>query len=161
MGCGGGGDTISEPFYAHDFIELRVKTKARIYEKCAPLYKKGLSLRDIEAETGIPKSSISDALRKHKLPLRNPSNGKDKKIDNKKTKRGGTTPYGWAYLDGQLMMDPKEQLVIRKIMSFHQSGKSSQAIADELNYQKIPTRRNGIWRKCVVLSIIRRQKENK
>jgi site-specific DNA recombinase len=95
------------------------------------------------------------------LALRNPINTKAKHIDRKRNKRGGHTPYGFAYLDGQLVIDPREHLVVRQIMRLHQEGKSSQAIADELNRQKVPTRLRVIWRKCVVLSIIRRQKDNK
>jgi hypothetical protein len=38
-------------------------------------------------------------------------------------------------LDGKLIVDPKEQLIIRKILKLRQSGISLRAIADELNHQ--------------------------
>ncbi|MFZ4715443.1 MAG: recombinase family protein [Bacteriovoracaceae bacterium] len=158
-----GGPRVStdEPFYCHDFIDLSPRTTLRIIEKCAPLYEKGLSLRDIEERTGIAKSTIREALTKSGFALRNPLNGNTPSIDSKRTKRGDSTPFGYAYLDGELLMDPKEQIALRKILSLWNAGKSYQGIANELNRQKVPTRLKGLWRKCVVLSIIRRQKENK
>lgn len=55
---GGRTQWTGEHLIAHDFIELSPRTPTRIIEKCGPLYEKGLSLRDIEAQTGIPKSTI-------------------------------------------------------------------------------------------------------
>jgi site-specific DNA recombinase len=92
--------------------------------------------------------------------LRNFSTGNENVGDRKRSKRCGHTPYGFAYLDGQLVVDPKEHLIVRKIIKFHQSGKSNQSIADELNNQKIPTRLKGKWQKSVIHSIIKRHKEN-
>ena len=116
-------------------------------------------MRDIEERTGIPKTTIRETLNSGGFALRNFSIGSGKAGDRKRSKRCGHTPYGFAYLDGQLVIDPKEHLVVRRIMKLHQSGKSGQAIADELNRQKVPTRLKGICRKCVVNSIIRRNKE--
>lgn len=151
---GGPIDTIGEHHFAHDFIELLPRTPARIIEKCAPLYKDGFSLRDIEERTGIAKSTIRETLTNSGFALRNPFNGKAKKIDNKRNKRGGATPFGYAYLEGKLLMDPKEQIALRKIMKLWKDGKSYQAIADKLNHLKIPTRSGKPWIRSVVRSII-------
>lgn len=93
------------------------------------------------------------------MTLRTPLNGNAKQFDNKFVKRGGTTPYGWAYLDGKLVIDPKEQIIVRQIIKLHQSGKSNQEIADHLNSKKIPTRNRAVWRRCTIRSIIFRHKE--
>lgn len=116
---------------------------------------KGLSIRDIEERTGIPKSTVREALTKSGMSLRNPLNGSARQIDRLHTKRGGHTPYGYAYLDGQLLFDPKEQSIVRKILKLHQSGMSGNAIATELNHQKIPSRTGKTWRPCVVRRIIK------
>lgn len=73
-----------------------------------------LSIRDIEERTGIPKSTVRETLKKNGMALRNPLNGNAIHIDRLHTKRGGHTPYGYAYLDGQLIIDPKEQIIVRK-----------------------------------------------
>jgi hypothetical protein len=57
---GGGTQWIDEHRIPLDFIELSSRTPARIIEKCAPLYEKGLFLRDIEERTGIAKSTIRE-----------------------------------------------------------------------------------------------------
>lgn len=156
-----GGPRVStgEPYYSHDFIELFPRTPARIIEKCAPLYEKGFSLRDIEERTGIAKSTIRETLTRDGFALRNPLNGNASRIDNKRTKRGGSSPFDYAYLDGKLLMDAKEQIALQKIFSLWKSGKSYQAIADELNDKKIPTRSGKPWIKSVVRSIIMKAKE--
>lgn len=152
---GGPSQWTNEPNHHHDFIELSPRTQSRIYEKCAPLYEKGLSIRDIEERTGIPKSTVREALTKSGMSLRNPLNGNARQIDRLHTKRGGHTPYGYAYLDGQIIIDPKEQIIVRKILKLHQSGMSGNAIATELNHQKIPSRTGKTWRPCVVRRIIK------
>lgn len=156
---GGGTQEIGEHFHAHDFIELSPRTPARITEKCAHLYEQGLSLRDIEERTGIPKTSIRETLTKSGMALRNPLNGNAKKIDSQRTKRGGHTAFGYAYLDGKLVIDPKEQIALRKILKLHQAGKSNQAIANELNHLKVPTRSGKPWIRSVIHSIIQRAKK--
>lgn len=94
------------------------------------------------------------------MSLRNPLNGNASKIDRTKSKRGGHTPYGQAYLDGQLLVDPKEQMIVRKILKLHHSGLSGNAIARELNNQKIPSRNGKSWSPSVVREIIKRNKSN-
>jgi hypothetical protein len=159
VSVGGHSRWISEHQIPHDFIELSPRTPSRIIEKCAPLYEKGLSLRDIEERTGIPKTTIRETLTKSGFALRNPISGNAKMIDIKSTKRGGSTPFGYAYLDGKLLIDPKEQIALRKIQTFHEKGKSYQAIADELNNKKIPTRSGKPWIRSVVRSIIMKAKD--
>lgn len=92
------------------------------------------------------------------MTLRNPINGNTSKIDRTQNKRGGHTPYGYAYLDGQLLVDPKEQIVIRKILKLRQDSQTFQAIADELNRHKIPTRSGKPWIKSVIRSVVLRTK---
>lgn len=67
---------------------------------------------------------MRETLVKNGMSLRNPMNGNARHINRLHTKRGGSTPYGYAYLDGQFLVDPKEQIVVRKILKFHQSGMS-------------------------------------
>ncbi len=157
---GGGEVSTDEPFYQHDFIELSPRTPSRIYEKCAPLYENGLSIRDIEERTGIPKTTVRETLKKNGMALRNPQGGNASKIDGTKKKRGGHTQYGYSYLDGQLLIDPKEQIIVRKILKLHQSGLSGNAIARELDNQKIPSRNGKSWCPSVVRGIIKNHQSN-
>jgi hypothetical protein len=154
---GGRRDTTGEPPYPHDLIHVLIKTKDRIIEVCAPLYEKRLSLREVEEQTGISKFTILGTLSKHGTPIRNYVTGKNVPKDWTKTKHSGHPPFGRTYLDGNLVMDPKEHLISRRILRLHQSGKSNQSIADILNAKKIPTRKGGQWSRSVVRTIIIRE----
>ncbi len=156
---GGPALTTGEPLLHHDFIELSHKTKARIISKCAPLYDEGLSLRDIEERTGIPKTTIRETLKSSGLALRNFSNANVKGKDRTKAKLDGNTLYGYAYNDGKLVIEPREQVTLRLMLKLSKSGRSNQYIADELNRKKILTRTGGQWRRQVINTIIKRQKK--
>jgi len=73
--------------------------------------------------------------------------------------RSPVLPYGYAWLEGKLIVDPREYKVVLKIMSLWHSGKSLTAIAYHLNDQKIPTRMGGKWFHCTIGAIIKRQTE--
>lgn len=75
--------------------------------------------------------------------------------------RPGTIPYGFAYLEGQLVKDPKEYKVVLQIQKLWQSGKSCSAIAAVLNNQKAPTRMGGRWGKSVIARILKRHEEER
>ncbi len=158
---GGGRATTGEPHQYHDFIHLSPRTQSRIFEKCAPLYGKGFSLRSIEEKTGIAKSTIRSALKEHGLELRGQASGNQSNSNHKNSRHSGGTPYGWAVFDGKVVIDPKEQRVIREILKLHKSGISYNGIAKQLNNQKVPTRLNGKWRDRVIKFIIDRQKNLK
>jgi hypothetical protein len=153
---GGRTGTTGEHPISHDFIELSQKTPALIYDKCAPLYKKGHSLRDIEEQTGYPRSTIRDALKAHNFPIRSRMKTLKGEKTGKPFKCAGYAPYGFAYLDGQLVIDPKEHIIVRKILKLRQHGLSYRAIANELNKQKIPTRNGKSWYLSFIKTIIDR-----
>jgi DNA invertase Pin-like site-specific DNA recombinase len=71
--------------------------------------------------------------------------------------RVGRTPYGFCYLDGQLVVDNKEQQIIRRIVEMKANGMSFRAIAKALNDQKIPTRMAKSWKHEVVKQIYLRK----
>ncbi|MGE3610486.1 MAG: recombinase family protein [Bacteriovoracaceae bacterium] len=140
----------------HDFIEFSLKTPERISEDYAELYRSGLSLNDISEQTGVARSTLRDAFKRHQIPIRTKRQTiKGEKL-GKNFKCAGHPPFGHAYLDGKLIIDPKEQLIIRKILKLRQSGMSLRAIADELNHQKIPTRTGRSWYLSFVKTIIDR-----
>ncbi len=158
---GGGKTTTNEQLQLHDFIPLSLRIKDRIFERCAPLYKKGMSLQDIEKRTGISKCLITKSFLKNKLPIRNAKTGKNLPKNCQSYKKAGQPPYGFVYLDGKLVIDPKEHLVVRKIMSLWQEGHSMRAIALELNAKKITNRKGTKWHHGVISSVIKHQKNLK
>ena len=70
-------------------------------------------------------------------------------------------PYGYAWLEGKLVVDPREFKTVLKIMDLWHSGKSLTDIAKYLNDHNIPTRMGGRWFHCTVGAIIKRETKNK
>jgi hypothetical protein len=93
------------------------------------------------------------------MALRNFVTGKNIPKDKTKFRRSGVAPFGYAFLDGQLKLDIKEHLIVRKILKLHQSGNSTTAIAETLNDQKIKTRKGSTWTRGMVLIIIKREEK--
>ena len=70
--------------------------------------------------------------------------------------KAGAVPYGYSYLEGRPVKEPKEYKVVLQIQNLWQSGKGCSAIARALNDQKILTRGGKRWAKGIVSRIIKR-----
>lgn len=77
-----------------------------------------------------------------------------------KAKRGGyahgAPPYGWTGTGGKLQKVPKEQAALGRILTLHEQGQSTRAIAATLTAEGHPTKRKGTWTSPVVSRIIAR-----
>ena len=73
--------------------------------------------------------------------------------------KAGAVPYGFAYLEGRPVEDPKEYELVVQIQNIWHSGKGCSAIANTLNDQKILTRGGKRWAKGIVSRIIKRHEE--
>lgn len=125
-------------------------------EEFLVLYQKGLSFREVSEETGFPVSTIRDLFVLNKVPLR--SNKKATLSDPKRPQRAfrGAIPYGYSLLDGELVVDPREIKIVRKILALRQKGMSFNAISIFLSGQKIPSKLGKRWNDKTVASIIRK-----
>lgn len=74
--------------------------------------------------------------------------------------RCGVIPYGYAYLEGALVVAPHEYKIVLLVVKLWKSGKSFKAIARLLNDRKIPTRLGGSWYGPTVAAIVRRETES-
>jgi len=142
-----------------DIFPFYLKTKKNIFRKCAPLYKKGMSIREIARETGVPKTTVRETLVEKGMALRKFPIGNASADSVPSGRHPGRSPYGYAWLQGELVKDPKEYEVVLRIMKLWNSGCGIPAISNELNGAKVPTRFGGQWRRCVIAAIIKRHKE--
>ena len=71
-------------------------------------------------------------------------------------KRKGQVPFGWEYLNYNLVKSPEEQRVIGMMRQYASVGKSFRGIARELNEKLIPTKNSGIWQANTVRKILER-----
>jgi hypothetical protein len=148
---------IPSPLYPHDIIRFFPRSKERIFEVCEPLYRAGCSLREIEAKTGFAKTSIREALTSRGYTLRRAVKCPKKKASRSSQMRSPVLPYGYDWLDGKLVVDPKEYRVVQKILRLWREGKNARLIADVLNQQNIPTRMGKRWFHSSVRSVIKRE----
>jgi hypothetical protein len=157
---GGLGPTTDEPLKINpkhqDTIMFFPTTKDRIFEICAPLYTQGMSLREIAKQIDLPRSTIKAALNAGGLPMRATTETKKNEPNGSRPMKAGAVPYGYAYLEGRPVKEPKEYKVVLQIQSLWQSGKGCSAIANTLNDQKIITRGGKRWAKGIISRIIKR-----
>jgi hypothetical protein len=110
-------------------------------------------------QTHQRKGHIKKTLNSRGLTLRNYHNRRKPKAKDPKVMRPGTIPFGFAYLEGKLVMDRKEYKTVLQIQKLWKSGKSCSAIAAVLNNQKTPTRMGKCWGKSVIATILKRHEE--
>ncbi len=162
---GGGGATTDAQAQVtpvpHDTIRFSPKSKERIFDVCQPLYSAGCSLREIEQKTGFAKTSIREALTSRGYTLRQAAKVPQKKSQRSAQMRSPVLPFGYEWLDGKLVIDPKEYRVVQKILRLWRDGKSARLIADFLNQQNIPTRMGKRWFHSSVNAVIKRHQQSK
>ena len=104
-----------------------------------------LSAREISRLVGSSRSAVLDALDRFGIP---PNRGR--------RKRTGTSPFGFDYLDHQLLKNGAEQDAIRMMRQYRAGGLSLREIAANLNLKLIPTKQDGIWQANTVRGILAR-----
>lgn len=81
---------------------------------------------------------------------------------NKKFQNGsyiiGSPPYGYANVNGEMVIVPEEAEVIKRIFAECLSGKGGSIIAKGLNRDKIPARRGNHWSPGTVIEMLRNEK---
>ena len=71
-------------------------------------------------------------------------------------KRVGPLPFGFDYLNHQLVKDRAEQATIRMMRQYRAGGLSLREIAGSLNLKLVPTKKNGTWQANIVRGILAR-----
>ena len=104
-----------------------------------------LSAREISRLIGSSRSAVLDALSRFGIP---PNEGR--------RKRTGTLPFGFDYLNHQLVKNGVEQAAIRMMRQYRAGGLSLREIAGDLSLNLIPTKQNGICQANTVRGILAR-----
>lgn len=73
--------------------------------------------------------------------------------------RSGNTPFGFCYLEGKLVVDPREYKVVLEMHRLWKRGQGLRAISRHLNDKGIPTRFGKSWKHEVVKHIIERHEQ--
>lgn len=67
-------------------------------------------------------------------------------------------PYGYDNVDGEMVIIPEQAEIVKQIFSDTLAGKSTHAIADELNAKGIQTKKGGRWTAGTINGIIGNEK---
>ena len=70
----------------------------------------------------------------------------------------GYVPYGYFWKDGEILVDPAQAEIVKRIFRELLSGKGTEAIAKELNQEQVPTKKGGCWTSTSIRDIIRNEK---
>lgn len=70
----------------------------------------------------------------------------------------GYVPYGYRWKDGEILVDPAQTEIVKRIFRELLSGKGTEAIAKELNQEQVPTKKGGRWTSTSIRDIIRNEK---
>jgi DNA invertase Pin-like site-specific DNA recombinase len=70
----------------------------------------------------------------------------------------GSPPYGYANVNGEMIVVHKEAEVVKRIFAECLSGKGGSTIAKGLNLDKIPARRGNHWSSSTVIDMLRNEK---
>jgi hypothetical protein len=160
VGFGGPKPTTDEPEfdvnYPHDIIKYSVKSKETNLAKFKELYEQGLSLRAIARRTGYSKTKVRSFLMKAGIAIRDFAKSHKRTDLRPGAMYSGAIPYGYCYLEGKLVVDPREYQIVLEIYYKWQNGKSLRAIARDLNDRKVATRFGKSWKHEVIKKIIER-----
>lgn len=67
-------------------------------------------------------------------------------------------PYGYDYIDEQVIVNEKQAQVVKRIFNSVLAGMGTERIARQLNEEGIPTKRNGNWTGSTIRGIVKNEK---
>ena len=70
----------------------------------------------------------------------------------------GYPPYGYANVEGRMVIVPDEAEVVKQMFESFLSGMSTSAIAEDLKRRNVKTKRNGEWRARTVNAVLKNEK---
>ena len=147
---------ISNNCSAHDIIEFFQKSEPRIIDIIAPLHTEGLSIADIERQTGLKRTSIWKALKAHEQSLSPKKSVPCARWRKGHKRTGARPPYGFCFLQGELVRDPKEYPTLLLVNNLWTRGSDIMSILSTLSDRGLKSRTGKEWTYGVIKSIVQR-----
>lgn len=70
----------------------------------------------------------------------------------------GYVPYGYRWENGEIIVDPEQAVIVKRIFSELLAGKGTDAIAKSLNTENVPTKKGGRWTSSSIRGILANEK---
>ena len=125
-----------------------------IFQDAAENYRNGLSLSQIAVKINRSKNFVRACLLREGIVLRNRAAEVMALRKSKKGKRGTRPYYGFAYLEGEIVKDPREYPTLLLIDELWKAGKTNHQIVKELGARKLLSRNGRSWSWAAVGNII-------
>lgn len=155
---------LAESLYPIDYTPFTFKSRYRISAEDTRIivekYKKGCSLRDIANLLGCSKGKIRTQLRRSGHEPRDFSTRAARKAQLKRGKTNARPYFGFCYLEGEIVKDPREFPTLQLIHRYWCQGKSAHYIRIELDQAKSRSRLGKTWSWIAIQNILERL-ENK
>ena len=129
-----------------DIIKFSPQGDPRISEKTVQEYQKGQSIADIAKVLGRSKSFVKLRLERAGIEPREKLSQAPHVRRIKRGKQGARPYYGFCYLEGEIVKDPREFPTLVLIHERWASKKTIHEIVKELNRKAIPSRKGKSWK---------------
>lgn len=70
----------------------------------------------------------------------------------------GYVPYGYRWENGEIIVDPEQAVIVKRIFSELLAGEGTDAIAKNLNTENVPTKKGGLWTSSSIRGILANEK---
>ena len=70
----------------------------------------------------------------------------------------GYVPYGYRWENGEIIVDPEQAVIVKRIFSELLAGKGTDAIAKSLNSENVPTKKGARWTSTSIRGILANEK---
>lgn len=70
----------------------------------------------------------------------------------------GYVPYGYRWENGEIIVNPEQAVIVKRIFSELLAGKGTDAIAKNLNTENVPTKKGGRWTSSSIRGILANEK---
>lgn len=147
---------ISERLDHVDIIQFSPQGDPRISEKAVEEYQKGQSIADIAKVLGRSKSFVKLRLERAGIEPREKLSQTTHMRRIKRGKQGARPYYGFCYLEGEIVKDPREFPTLVLIHERWVSKKTIHEIVKELNRKAIPSRKGKSWSWAALQNIVAR-----
>ena len=149
-----------EHVIVYDLSRLTRSTRDLLYLIEEVFHKNGVSFHSIREmlDTGTPAGKlVLTILGAVNQMAREETSLKTKEALQYKIQHGGKVgraPYGWKYVEGVLVEDPYEIVIVKRILRNYKRGVGYSAIARRLNKRKETSQTGKAWTPQMVLGII-------
>lgn len=123
-----------------------------------PIYFEKENLNTASMESELFLSILSSMAESESVSIAANSNWSIQKRFENGSYKVSYPPYGYDWNGTEMVINPEQAAVVKEVFNAALSGKSTNAIADDLNRSGIPTKRDGSWHATTIRGMLSNEK---